>query len=299
MMWARLIGVMPLILGGAVCAQSANEIVTPLESCFRTSRRADAICMRQNDPAQRLDCLRKASAAQLQCLEHTLPKGTAASKDSSKTVPSGAPGHASEIPSSSPIQPGRTESMGVSNGRIPANEFDSPPKADPKTNPRPDVPGQRAAVPAQTNWTFTTSPDPRRTLVTAVIHATPVVKNGPNTLTIACRGRRTDVSVGMEGELGAPRKGKPQIDLEINDQPAVRRRWAWSANRKLASYKDDPIGLLQSFPDDATLKIAVSDRANARHEATFQLSGFDLVRKKVAMACKWAPVQAQTSSGTR
>ena len=166
--------------------------------------------MRQNDPSQRLDCLRKASAAQLQCLEHTLPKGTAASKDSSKTVPSGAPGHASEIPSSSPIQPGRTESMGVSNGRIPANEFDSPPKADPKTNPRPDVPGQRAAVPAQTNWTFTTSPDPRRTLVTAVIHATPVV-----------------------------------------------------------------------------------------NEATFQLSGFDLVRKKVAMACKWAPVQAQTSSGTR
>ena len=34
MIWARLIGVMPLFLGGAVCAQSANEIVTPLEFVF-------------------------------------------------------------------------------------------------------------------------------------------------------------------------------------------------------------------------------------------------------------------------
>src|SRR5205807_5857545 len=101
MMWARLIGVMPLILGGAVCAQSANEIATPLESCFRSSRRADAICMRQNDPAQRLDCLRNTSAAQLECLEHTQPMGATASVNSDGTVPSGPPANAesSETPS--------------------------------------------------------------------------------------------------------------------------------------------------------------------------------------------------------
>jgi len=363
MLWARLVGVMLLILGGAVCAQSANEIVTPLESCFRSSRLADAICMRQNDPVQRLDCLRKTSAAQLECLEHLLPKGATASESSSKTVPAGPPANAASsetlskdaspkepgrteppgvlpkgaaasedssravasgppanaasletpLKGASPKEPGRTESPGVSTGSTPAKEADGPPKADIKTNPpsddvrgtiRIDVPGQIAdvaALPAQTNWIVseTTSPLKYRTVVTGVIHATPVAKNGPNTLTIGCRFRRTELLVGMEGDFAAPRHGKPQIDSQINDQPAVRRRWAWSAHGKLATYKDDPVGLLQSVPEGATLKIAVSDRENVRHEATFQLTGLDPVRNKVAMACKWAPVQAKTSSRTR
>jgi hypothetical protein len=391
MTWVRLIGVMPLILGGAVCAQSPNEKVTPLESCFRLSRLADAICMKQNDPAQRLDCLHKTSAAQLECLEHALPEPATASKNSSGTVPSGPPANAasseapsqsaspkepgrteapevstgsipakeadsppktdlktnpasdnvtgaepatasekssgtvpsgppanaasSEAPSqsASPKEPGRTEAPEVSTGSIPAKEADSPPKTDLKTNPasddvtgaiRLDAPGKIADVPtlpAQTNWIVseTTSPLKYRTLVTAVIHATPVVENGPNTLTIGCRRQRTELSVGMEGNFGAPRRGKPQIDSQINDQPAVRQRWAWSADRKLATYRDNPIRLLQSVPEGATLKIAVLDRDNVRHEATFQLTELDPVRKKVATACKWAPVQAKTAAETR
>jgi hypothetical protein len=317
MTWVRLIGVMPLVLGGAVCAQSPNEKVTPLESCFRSSRLADAICMKQNDPAQRLDCLHKTSAAQLECLEHALPEPATASENSSATVPSGPPANAasSEAPSqsASPKEPGRTEAPEVSTGSIPAKEADSPPKTDLKTNPasddvtgaiRLDAPGKIADVPtlpAQTNWIVseTTSPLKYRTLVTAVIHATPVVENGPNTLTIGCRRRRTELSVGMEGNFGAPRRGKPQIDYQINDQPAVRQRWAWSADRKLATYRDNPIRLLQSVPEGATLKIAVSDRDNVRHEATFQLTGLDPVRKKIATACKWAPVQAKTAAETR
>jgi hypothetical protein len=316
MTWVRLIGVMPLILGGAVCAQSANEKATPLESCFRSSRLADTICMKQNDPAQRLDCLRKASAAQLECLEQALPKPATASEHHSGTVSSGPPANAasSETPSgASPKALGRTETPGVSTGSIPAKKVDSPPKADFKTNPpsddvtgaiRLDPPGKIADVPtlpAQTNWIVseTTSRLKYTTLVTAVIHATPIVKNGPNTLTIGCRGRRTELSVGIDGDFGAPRNGKPQVDSQINDQPAVRRRWAWSADRKLATYRDNPVRLLQSVSEGATLKIAVLDRENVRHEATFQLTGLDPVRKKVATACKWAPVQAKTSSETR
>jgi BA14K-like protein len=128
MIRARLIAVMPLILGGAVCAQSANEIVTPLESCVRSSRLADAICMRQNDPAQRLDCLHKVSAAQLQCLEHTLPKGAAASEDSSRTVPSEPPANAASSKGASPKAPGRTEPPGVlPKGTTASGENEPPP----------------------------------------------------------------------------------------------------------------------------------------------------------------------------
>ena len=272
MIWVRLIAVMLFISGGAVCAQSANEIVSPLESCLRSSRLADAICMKQNDPAQRLDCLHKTSAAQLECLEHALPKGATASEDSSGTVLS-APANAasSEAPSqsASPKEPGRTEAPEVSTGSIPAKEADSPPKADVTTYPPPDnvtgavrLDGQGRiadvpALPAQTNWIVTeiTSPRHRRTLVKAVIHATPVVKNGPNILTIGCRRRRTEFSVGMEGNFGAPRRGKPQIDSQIQRRTgvlgdAVGTRHAFE---NIATYKDDPIDALQSV-----LKVATS-----------------------------------------
>ena len=202
MIWVRLIAVMLFISGGAVCGQSANETVSPLKSCLRSSRLADAICMRQNDPVQRLDCLHKTSAAQLECLEHALPKGAPASEDSSGTVLSAPPNTSSEAPSkrAAPKEQGPTESPKVSTGSLPADESNSPPKADVTTSP-----------PAQTNWIVTEITRYRRTLVTAVIHATPVVKNGPNTLTIGCRGRRTELSVGIEGDFAAPRKTSDRL----------------------------------------------------------------------------------------
>jgi hypothetical protein len=199
MKWVRLIGAMPFILGGAVCAQSANE--SGLESCFRATRLTDAICTKQDDPTQRLDCLRKASAAQLECLEQVLPEAPKASENSSGTAPSETPAKAaSSDPSSnevSPKGPDRTESPEVPTGSV-ANRSNSPPEANFKTDPpkkpassdtpiaairsdepveRPDIP----ARPADTNWIVseTTSPVDYSPLVTAVIHPTPGVKHGP------------------------------------------------------------------------------------------------------------------------
>ena len=64
----------------AVCAQSANGTVEGLESCFRMARSADSTCSSSaNDAAQRLDCLRKARSAQLECLEHVPPEASAGS----------------------------------------------------------------------------------------------------------------------------------------------------------------------------------------------------------------------------
>ena len=87
-----------------------------------------------------------------------------------------------------------------------------------------------------------------------------------------------------------------QVDYQIDDQPSVRQAWAASADGKTAIYKDDPVGLLQSLPEGARLKIDVRDRPDASHEATFQLSGLDAVREKIAATCKWAPVANKTSS---
>ena len=132
MIWARLIAVMPLILGGTVWAQSANEIVTTVESCFRSARQAGAICMTQNDPAERSDCLGKVSAVQLQCLKDTRPKGATASEDSSRTAPSGPPANATSSETlskgASPKEPGRTDPPGVlPKGATASGENEPPP----------------------------------------------------------------------------------------------------------------------------------------------------------------------------
>src|SRR6266849_5522643 len=69
-MRAPLIAIVLSSVSAAVCAQSANETVTGLESCFQSARRADSICSNpENDAAQRLDCLQKARTAQLECLQ--------------------------------------------------------------------------------------------------------------------------------------------------------------------------------------------------------------------------------------
>jgi hypothetical protein len=320
MMWIRLIGIAFFLAGETDSAQSASESVTRLESCFQAARLADTVCAKQDDPTQRLDCFEKMRARQVECLEYVLPEAPTASENSVGTAPLAPPSNAAEAPSKgvSSKEPGQTEPPGMSTGSIPADKSNSPSKADLKTNPpqipttrdlptasiRSDAPAKSADIPAQpaaTNWIVseTTSPIDYSPLVTAVIHSTPVVKNGPNTLTIGCRGHRTELSVGMEGDVGASRNGEPQIDSQINEQPAVRRRWAWSADGKIATYKDDPVELLQSVPEGARLKIAVSDRENVRHEAAFQLAGLGAVLRKVGTACNWAPAQAKTSSEKR
>jgi hypothetical protein len=89
------------------------------------------------------------------------------------------------------------------------------------------------------------------------------------------------------------------VDYQINDQPIVRQPWILSTDGKTATYKNDPVELLRSIPEGATLKVAVADKGNVRHEASFELTGLSAVRQKVATACKWPSVTAKTSSEKR
>ena len=135
----------------------------------------------------------------------------------------------------------------------------------------------------------TTSPVDYSPLVTAVIQSTSSVKDAPNTLAVRCSGPRTELLLRTEGAWRATRASEVQVDYQINDQPFVRLPWAVSADGKTASYKDDAVGLLQSLPEGARLKISVFDRQGLGQEATFQLTGLDSVQKKIGLACKWPP----------
>jgi hypothetical protein len=165
----------------------------------------------------------------------------------------------------------------------------------------PDLPARAVEIapkPRDPNWIIseTTSPVDYAPVMTAAIRLPFSVKHAPTTFAIRCRGGRTELLVRTEGTWRASRTRELQVDYQINDQPLVKLIWTASPDGKTAIYRDDAVGLLQSLPDGARLKIEVLDEPGPSHEATFQLTGLDAVREKIAVACKWPPAANKVSS---
>ncbi len=165
----------------------------------------------------------------------------------------------------------------------------------------PDLPARAVDIapkPRDPNWIIseTTSPVDYAPVMTAAIRLPFTVKHAPNTFAIRCRGGRTELLVRTEGTWRASRTREVQVDYQINDQPLVKLTWTASPDGKTAIYRDDAVGLLQSLPDGVRLKISVLDEPGPSHDATFQLTGLDAVREKIAVACKWPPAANKISS---
>ena len=273
-MRAPLIAIVFASVGGAVCAQPANEGAKALETCFQSARAADAIC---SDPkhgaAERLDCLQKARMSQLECLERISRGKAAGSAPSEKRAETGS----TELPTATVLPDKPTAAVSPEPPARSADASSKPPDAD---------------------WIVsqTTSPIDYTPLITAVIRLPFTVKHAPTTLAMRCRGGRTEFLVRTEGTWRASRAREVQVDYQINDQPVVKLAWTVSADGRTAIYKDDPVALLQSLPEGARLKIDVRDEPGASHEAAFELTGLDAVREKIAAACKWPPPANKTSS---
>ena len=315
-MRAPLIAIVVASVGGAVCAQPANEGAKALEACFQSARAADAICSdSKHGAAERLDCRQRALVAQLECLQHVFPGGSAGSVppempprtvSPEMTTVTGPP----EVPAGS-VSP-ETPIGTVAKGEPTGSQKTPSGTVLPKTHTpemttgtaSPGVPARSIDIPAKPrdiNWIVseTTSPVDYSPLTTAVIRSTTSSQDAPNTLVIRCRGLGTEVLLRTEGTWRASRSSKVQIDYQVNDQPLVRLHWTVSADGRTAIYKDDPVGLLQSLPEGARLKINVFDRASLGHEATFQLTGLNVVREKIAAVCKWPPVANKMTSEKR
>jgi len=266
-MRAPLIAIVLSSVGGAVCAQPANEGAKELEICFQSVRAADAICSdSKHGAAERLDCLQKARISQLECLEHSLRGAAAGSAAPEKRAETGS----TELPAATVL----------------------PDKPTAAVSPEPPARSADASSkPPDTSWIVsqTTSPIDYTPLIAVAIRLPFSVRHAPTTLAMRCRGGRTEFLVRTEGTWRASRAREVQVDYQINDQPVVKLAWTVSADGRTAIYKDDPVALLQSLPEGARLKIDVRDEPGASHEATFELAGLDAVREKIAAACKWPP----------
>jgi hypothetical protein len=336
MMRALLIAAALSAAGGAVCAQPGNAAPTGMESCFQSARGADSICSNPaNDAVQRLDCLQKARTTLLQCLEHVpqeIVTGSVSSENAAGKVTSEPPSGTAppELPTATVVPDKPTAGVSadkpaadkptaaISSDKPAAPALPDKPSAaavpdkpsaavspdKPAAAASPDLPARAVDIapkPRDPNWIIseTTSPVDYAPVMTAAIRLPFTVKHAPNTFAIRCRGGRTELLVRTEGTWRASRTREVQVDYQINDQPLVKLTWTASPDGKTAIYRDDAVGLLQSLPDGARLKISVLDEPGPSHEAMFQLTGLDAVREKIAVACKWPPAANKVSSEKR
>jgi Type VI secretion system VasI, EvfG, VC_A0118 len=160
---------------------------------------------------------------------------------------------------------------------------------------------QNYAEPAAPSWIVseTTSPVDYSPMITATTSSQSVAKDAPATFIIRCRGRRTDLLVSTEGSWRASRANELQVDLRVNDQPAVRTQWIVSSDGRTATFKDDAVRFLRLLPEGGRIMVRVSDWQGVAHEASFQLTGLDAIRQKIAAACKWTPAADRAAPAGR
>jgi Type VI secretion system VasI, EvfG, VC_A0118 len=154
-----------------------------------------------------------------------------------------------------------------------------------------DKKNQNSAEPAGRSWIVseTTSPVDYSPMITATTSSQSVAKDAPVTFMIRCRGQRTDLLVSTEGSWHASRANELRVDLRVNEQPAVTMQWNASSDGRTAIFKGDAVRFLQSLPEGGRIIISVSDWQGMAHEASFQLTGLNAIRQKIAAACKWTP----------
>jgi hypothetical protein len=154
-----------------------------------------------------------------------------------------------------------------------------------------DKNNQNSEEPAARSWIVseTMSPVDYSPMITATTSSQPVAKDAPAIFIIRCRSQRTDLLVSTEGSWRASRANELQVDLTVNEQPAVRMQWIASSDGRTAIFKGDPVRFLRSLPDGGRIMVSVFDWQGMAHEASFQLTGLDVIRQKIAAACKWTP----------
>ena len=147
-MRAPLIALVLASVGGAVCAQPANEGAKELETCFQSARAADAICSDpKNGAAERLECSQKAVKSQLECLKHTFPGESAGSVPSE--MPAGTVSPEMPTVTGSPEVPAGSVSPETTTGTVSAGEPASSPKMPSGTIPPETPTALRPAVGAE------------------------------------------------------------------------------------------------------------------------------------------------------
>jgi hypothetical protein len=295
MMRTAPIAIFLCVASSSAWAQSTNaKTVIGLEACFKQARTDELMCSSPtNDPVQRQNCLQKAQGAQLDCLKQVPQDTLALAPPPRGTAKSGSPTNSISAPQTSDANVSKGETAKEPGKPLPASDPSQKSVAAVSSGAADARPPER-----DTGWIVseTTSPVDYSPVVTATIRSPSDAKDAPTTLAIRCRGQRTELLVRTEGTWRSSRAREIQVAHQIDDGPVVRLPWAASADGSTASYRNDAAGLLLSLPEGGRLKITVLDGPDRQNQATFRLTSWDMVRDRIAAACKWT---ATTSRSTK
>jgi hypothetical protein len=104
-------------------------------------------------------------------------------------------------------------------------------------------------------------------------------------LSIHCRRGRTELVVAGPGISG--RGDDYAIFYRVNDGQQVQIAAAPPASGAGVAFGGDVIRLLQSLPNAGSLSVHLAPRTGTAVDGTFSLGGWEAVRAKMIVACKW------------
>jgi hypothetical protein len=139
------------------------------------------------------------------------------------------------------------------------------------------------------NWIVseTTSPVDYTPQISAVTTTGVSAQDAPSSLGIRCHGQRTELLISTAGSWKRPTHGLVKVVYQINTEPPVEEQWRSVEAGKSLAFQGDAVGLLRSMPNNGQMVFDVY--AGKTHtEGKFQLTGLDLVRRKIAVACNWS-----------
>jgi hypothetical protein len=154
------------------------------------------------------------------------------------------------------------------------------------------APPDRAA-PGSDNWIIseTTSPVNYTPIITASAVSTGGSDGSSLHLSIRCRGGRTELVVA--GPAVSRSGGDYVISYRINDGQPVQLAAGSPSFGTGAAFTGDVVRLLQSLPENGHIAVRISARGGTAQDGRFSLSGLNIVREKLAAACKWPSAVAR------
>jgi len=145
-------------------------------------------------------------------------------------------------------------------------------------------PGRRAS---DGGWLIseTTSPVDYSPVVTATTSSVGSSDGGTMQLAIHCRRGRTEVTVA--GPALSRSANEYVISFRLNADTPMQLTAASPSFGSGVAFGGDVVKLLSSLPEDGHIVVRLFTRTGPAQDGQFLLSGFENVRKKMAVACKW------------
>jgi len=152
-----------------------------------------------------------------------------------------------------------------------------------------EAPDQSVRAPQIPNWIIseTTSPVDRKPQIAAQTTGRTGRKDGPSSLAIHCRGNRTELLLSSASSWTKTPVTEIRVVFQINDQPPVDQRWRVADGGRSLALPGDTVRFINSMPGTGRLLAKVYADTATPYEETFELTGLDAVRGRLAKICAW------------